>query len=151
MKFPFFDYDESGTIEPLPKPTFDLHPSAPKHFNRTSFDTAASKQLSVAIRKGVNYIIGQIALYWPTGDKKTIRAANLSLVTGHSFYYEQFRPHLERLKSQELRGPSFAPFDVRADGVRVLANYTISRLILYVNRNMDLESFGTRYVIAPYN
>jgi hypothetical protein len=72
VKFPFFDYDESGTIEPLPKPTFDLHPSAQKHFNQTSFDTPASKQLSVTIRKGVNYIIGQIALYWPTGDEKTI-------------------------------------------------------------------------------
>jgi hypothetical protein len=116
VKFPFFHYDKS-TIEPLPRPIFDLHPSAPEHFNRTSFETATSKQLSVTIRKGVNYIIGQIALYWPTGDQKTIRAANLSLVTGHSFYYEQFCPQLERLKNQELRGPSFAPFDVRADGV----------------------------------
>lgn len=103
--------------EPLPKPTFDLHCSAPKIFNRTSFETPQSKELDSDIKKGVNYVIGQIVLYWPTGDEEAVRTANLSLVTGHSFYYEQFRPHLERLKNQELRGPSFAPFDIRADGV----------------------------------
>jgi hypothetical protein len=101
-----------GITEPLPKPSVDLHPSAPECFERTTFETAKSQKLDPKIKKAINYIIGQIILYWPCGDESAICAANLSLVVGHSFYQEQVRPHLERLKNLERRGSSYAPFDI---------------------------------------
>jgi hypothetical protein len=66
---------------------------------------------------------------------------------GHSFYYEQFRPYLEHFKNLELRGKSFAPFNIQADGVG-LANYVMTGEVevLHLHRNMALLHFGTRHV-----
>jgi len=73
---------------PLLKPQTNIHPSALKDFKQTSFETANLQKLDSNVKKRVNYIIGQIVLYWPGGDDIAVWAANLSLVTGHSFYYE---------------------------------------------------------------
>ena len=129
----------------MPKPVTDLHLSAPKIFKRTSFETIDSKKLDPKIKKGVNYIIGQIALYWPSGDENVVRAANLSLMMGHSFYYGQFRPHLERLKNLELQGKSYMPFNIQADGVS-LANHVLTSKVLLVHGTMALLISGTRHV-----
>jgi hypothetical protein len=136
-------FEEGIETDPLPKPTMEPDLSSPKFFKRTSFAVANSQTLDPATRKGVNYIIGQIILYWPCGDEKAVQAANLSLVTGHSFYHEQFKLHLERLKNLELRGKSYAPFEARADGVSV-ANYFTTSKDPHIYRSMVLSIFGTR-------
>jgi hypothetical protein len=120
--------------EPLPKPSINLHLSAPKFFERTTFKTAKSQKLDPKIKKAVNYIIGQIILYWPCGDESAVRTANLSLVVGHSFYQEQVRPNLERLKNLELRGKTYAPFDIRADGV-CLINYITTKALPHLQKH----------------
>jgi hypothetical protein len=56
-------------------------------------------------------------LYWPAEDMKIIRNTDFSFITEHLFYYEQFHPHLKRLKNMESWSPEFAPFDVPTDEV----------------------------------
>jgi hypothetical protein len=83
------------------------------------------------VKKGVNYIIGQIVLYWPCRDDIAIWAANLPLVMGHSFYYEQCHCHLECFKNLELQGKQFAPHDKTASGMS-LSNYILISNDLYM-------------------
>ena len=69
------------------------------------------------MKKGINYILGQIIQFWPCGDSEEVEKYRLSLVTGYSFYQENFRPHLQRFKNLELHGSDVSPHDMQARGV----------------------------------
>ena len=66
------------------------------------------------MKKGINYILGQIIQFWPCGDSEEVKKYRLSLVMGYSFYQENFRPHLQRFKNLELHGPDVSPHDIQA-------------------------------------
>jgi len=84
---------------------------------RTQFDHSEFQKLPKNCKKGVNLILGEIILYWPSGDEDNADATNLSLVTGYGFYYDHFRPQLLRNKRLELHGTAIAPYNNLARGV----------------------------------
>jgi hypothetical protein len=102
----------------IPIPNGPFHPSAPGDgFPRTSFTRSNFETLDKDVKKGINYILGQIIQFWPCGDSEEVEKNRLSLVTGYSFYQENFRPHLQRFKNLELHGPDVSPYDTQAQGV----------------------------------
>jgi hypothetical protein len=103
-------------------PSGNLHPTAPgAEFSRTSFTRHNFNSLEKDVKRGVNYILGEIVKYWPCGDEDEVETHRLSLVTGYSFYQENFRPHLQRFKNLELHGKTVSPHDHQATGVSCLA------------------------------
>lgn len=103
---------------PIPIPNGKFHPTAPGvGFQRTSFTKSDFETLDKDVKKGINYILGQIIQFWPCGDDGEVEKYRLSLVTGYSFYQENFRPHLQRFKNLELHGHDVSPHDPRAQRV----------------------------------
>jgi hypothetical protein len=96
-----------------------FHPTAPgAGFSRTSFTQSDFETLDKDVKKGINYILGQIIQFWPCGDSEAVEKYLLSLVTGYSFYQENFHPHLQCFKNLELHGLHVSPHDTWARGVR---------------------------------
>ena len=133
--------------EPLPKPKGPQHSSAPVEFERTTFRPNLSQKLSTPVKKGINYIIGQIVLFWPCGDEDAVHHATLSLVTGFSFYEENFKPHLEHLKNLELKGKKVAPFHQHADGVSVTFVIMGGLILTSTHRVMDFKSYEEKFAM----
>ncbi|KAG2030243.1 hypothetical protein BDR03DRAFT_1017338 [Suillus americanus] len=98
-------------------PNGNFHPTAPgAEFSRTSFTHHNFDSLEKDIKKGINYILGEIIKYWPCMDDEEVEKHRLSLVTGYSFYQEILRLHLQRFKNLELHGKHVSPLDHRAAG-----------------------------------
>jgi hypothetical protein len=58
-------------------------------------------------KKGIRWILGMVVKQWPV-DPSEISLANLSLVSGYSFYHEHFRPLLNGLRKLETHGKKIA-------------------------------------------